>query len=96
MPSPRAGNIRAAIPQVIIASAFDQFFNGHRIQDLGLGTWCKKNTADTSIIKNKLQVALELPIERIQDFQGRLKSNNETENSCQLLNEIATSAHSRN
>jgi UDP:flavonoid glycosyltransferase YjiC (YdhE family) len=50
--------IHAGAPKVIIASAFDQFFNGHRIQQQGLGSWYKKNAANTNLIKIRCKISL--------------------------------------
>jgi rhamnosyltransferase subunit B len=85
-----AAAIRAGIPQLIIASAFDQFFNGHRIQTLGLGTWCKKNTANLNVIECKLEQSLKLPLDRIQYFQEHLLKKNGVKATYKVLDTLFT------
>ena len=80
-----AAAIRAGIPQLIIASAFDQFFNGHRIEALGLGVWCKQKSANPTIIHNKLKQVLGLPQFNIKHYQSELLNINNAQLTCDLL-----------
>jgi rhamnosyltransferase subunit B len=82
--------IRAGIPQVIIASAFDQFFNGHRIQTLGLGTWCTQKSANSQIIEKKLCLALELPKAPIKHYQAQVLQCDNAQVTYQVLIDLAS------
>jgi len=77
--------IRAGIPQLIIASAFDQFFNGHRIELLGLGAWCKNKDINTEEIKMKLMFALNAPHSKQELFQKDTIQSNALQITCHLL-----------
>ena len=85
-----AAAIRAGIPQLIIASAFDQFFNGHRIETLKLGAWCKSKDADPNTLKTKLQAALNLPKQNLVLSQDSVIHNDGLDNTILALIEITT------
>jgi UDP:flavonoid glycosyltransferase YjiC (YdhE family) len=80
-----AAAIRAGIPQLILASAFDQFFNGHRIQALGLGAWHKQHLANAKIIEKKLSQALSLPTKNMKFYQEQILKTNQIQVTCQAL-----------
>jgi len=80
-----AAAIRAGIPQLIIASAFDQFFNGHRIEVLKLGVWCKSTQANSVMLEKKLLQALKLSQQEIHFFQNLLLKTDVLDLTCNVI-----------
>ena len=77
--------IRAGIPQLIIASAFDQFFNGSRIDAMGLGAWCKIKEAKPNEVIKKLYEALNTSKTRLAAFKELLIFNQSVVATCKEL-----------
>lgn len=55
--------IAAGPPQLILASAYDQFENGARLTQLGLARWLREGSAPTSRLQQSLADVLALPQE---------------------------------
>jgi rhamnosyltransferase subunit B len=55
--------IAAGAPQLVLASAYDQFENGARLTQLGLARWLREGSAPTSRLQQSLADVLALPQE---------------------------------
>jgi rhamnosyltransferase subunit B len=55
--------IAAGAPQLVLASAYDQFENGARLTQLGLARWLREGSAPTSRLQRSLSDVLGLPQE---------------------------------
>jgi UDP:flavonoid glycosyltransferase YjiC (YdhE family) len=73
---------------LIITSAFDQFFNGHRIETLKLGVWCKSKDVSQKQIEEKLRQAIFLPKSRLALYQEMLAITKTIEFSCNELEKL--------
>jgi rhamnosyltransferase subunit B len=73
-----AEGLHRQVPQLVIASAYDQFENGARLQQLGAGRWLRAKKATTERVKRSLNQLLKdeppeasaVPLDRPQPARG--------------------------
>ena len=87
-----AAAIRAGIPQVIVASAFDQFFNGQRVAQLGVGTWIKSTHATLAQLAKKIRLALLISSTSIAFFQKQIDAKRTRIEISNGLEELSTTS----
>ncbi len=86
--------ISAGVPMVVVPFKYDQFGNGARIRELGLGRTCRPGKLTVSKLEAALDWALDPAVKnRVREFAARIKGGSEVREFAKKLLDAAKHKH---